>query len=256
MKFFKDLPAPILRLVLVIFCIIFFTLITRFILIPKKFTDSAYHKASATEREMAKEINYAGSAICADCHDDIYEQKSTGLHHDLSCETCHGPASKHANSDSPDEVLPDAPRSREFCPICHTFDRSRPTGFPQINPIAHNPRNQCIECHQPHDPKPPKTPEDCTACHANIALIKTVSAHAELECTVCHSTPVEHKINPRSVKPSKPNKREACGTCHSEQADYPNAPKVSLTSHEEKYVCWQCHYPHMPKERSGQEGRE
>ena len=41
-----------------------------------------------------------------------------------------------------------------------------------------------------------------------------------------------------------------CGKCHAKDARdkmAKNAPKVDLGTHGEKYVCWQCHYPHSPE---------
>jgi ribosomal protein S27AE len=48
--------------------------------------------------------------------------------------------------------------------------------------------------------------------------------------------------------PGKPTTRESCGRCHSPEAQSPaQSPRVDLASHGERYVCWQCHYPHLPE---------
>jgi hypothetical protein len=120
-------------------------------------------------------------------------------------------------------------------------------GFPQINPITHNPVQPCIACHNPHDPKPKRVPGACSACHAEIENMKAISPHALLECITCHVTPDEHKVAPRAVKASKPTDREFCGKCHSNACKVEGPPKIDLDSHEPKYICWQCHYPHMPE---------
>ncbi len=80
--------------------------------------------------------------------------------------------------------------------------------------------------------------------------MKAVSHHVQLECTTCHQAPQQHKISPRSVKPTKPQNREFCGKCHARDAKdrmANNAPRIDLANHGEKYVCWQCHYPHSPE---------
>jgi ribosomal protein S27AE len=79
---------------------------------------------------------------------------------------------------------------------------------------------------------------------------------------VCHDAPQQHKVSPRSVKPSKPQTREFCGKCHGKDGKdakgekdgkggkeklAANAPKIDMGEHGEKYVCWQCHYPHSPE---------
>ncbi len=125
---------------------------------------------------------------------------------------------------------------------------SRPTGFPQIVADTHNPRTPCFECHEPHDPKPPETPQNCSACHATIARTKLVSHHANVDCIVCHETSEGHKIDPRDFIPPKPTTRAFCGSCHGEDADSsPRIPRVDMDSHGTGYVCWQCHYPHLPE---------
>jgi hypothetical protein len=131
--------------------------------------------------------------------------------------------------------------------VCHAYDRSRPTGFPQINPASHNPGLACISCHNPHDPVPPSVPQECSACHAQIARTKAVSRHARLACTECHEVSEQHMVSPRSALPGKPRTREFCGRCHASDTTATGAPQVDLASHGERYLCWQCHYPHLPE---------
>jgi ribosomal protein S27AE len=55
------------------------------------------------------------------------------------------------------------------------------------------------------------------------------------------------------VKPTKPQNREFCGKCHAKDTRETreklasSAPKIDMAEHGEKYVCWQCHYPHSPE---------
>jgi ribosomal protein S27AE len=92
-------------------------------------------------------------------------------------------------------------------------------------------------------------------CHGEIQRTKDLSPHALLECTTCHETPEEHKVRPRSIRPGKPVAREFCGTCHSAPSPKDDIPQIDLAKHGAKYMCWQCHYPHMP-EVHRREGRE
>ncbi|MFI5252625.1 MAG: hypothetical protein ACHQQQ_09380 [Bacteroidota bacterium] len=239
----RKIPDSLKRLIVVFVLLIGGALAVRYFL-PPALKDHSLHIKSTVEREMAKPIRYAGSEICAGCHDE-YNVKKGGYHKNLSCETCHGTAKDHA--ENPTDIKPFAPRLREFCVRCHMFNPSRPTGFPQINPVAHNPLKPCITCHNPHDPKPPSVPQECEACHAEIARTKAVSAHVQLECTTCHEVPNDHKITPRIFKASIPSERDFCGKCHSNSANVKTIPQIDLASHGEKYLCWQCHYPHMPE---------
>jgi len=237
------LPDALVRVMAVFLVVLVAALVLRTVL-PASLKDDKLHVKTTIDREMAKPIHYAGSDVCAGCHEE-YNLKKSGYHAGLSCETCHGTAKIHA--DNPTEVKPEAPRMREFCTLCHAFDPSRPTGFPQINPAAHNPLKPCISCHNPHDPKPPSTPQECEACHGEIARTKAISPHVLLECTTCHSVPDGHKITPRAVRAVIPAVREFCGKCHAKDSVNKETPKIDIASHGGRYLCWQCHYPHMPE---------
>jgi hypothetical protein len=237
------MPDALLRVGAVFGMLVVVFLLVRFLL-PASLKSTEAHVSSTVAREVAKPVKHAGSDVCAQCHEE-YNVKKGGYHKTLSCETCHGPAKQH--TEDPSEHKPNMPRMREFCVRCHMYDPSRPTGFPQINPAAHNPLKACISCHNPHDPKPPTVPQECQACHAGIARTKALSPHVLLECTTCHEVTAEHRVNPRAVRPSTPKDREFCGKCHAKGSQVKDTPKVDIATHGEKYLCWQCHYPHMPE---------
>ncbi|MBI4590226.1 MAG: hypothetical protein HY725_15440 [Candidatus Rokubacteria bacterium] len=239
------IPEQIRRLSVVVLIIVAGLLLTRY-LVPASLVKQRVYRAASVKREIAREVRYAGGSICINCHEEVNEQKKKGYHKTLACETCHGPSAKH--TEDPSAVKPFAPRERKFCPLCHEYNPSRPTGFPQITATAHNPLKPCITCHNPHDPVPPQVPRECSACHAEIARTKALSRHALLECTTCHTAPPKHKQIPRSVRPTKPESREFCAKCHDKGSPQKTAPKVDAATHGERYLCWECHYPHMPGE--------
>jgi DnaJ-class molecular chaperone len=240
-------PEQVARIAVVLGLILVVVLLVRFVVVPRSYFSAERHQAATVERELAKPISFAGADACRECHEEQFATKSKGHHQGLACETCHGPSSRHAGD--PLAVKPFAPRDRKFCPVCHAYDSARPTGFPQINPMVHNPLKPCIACHDPHDPAPPEAPKDCSACHAQIARTKALSAHALLPCTTCHTAGKEHWVAPRSALPTKPEAREFCGQCHATGAANPEAPKIDLAAHGGSYLCWQCHYPHLPEGR-------
>jgi hypothetical protein len=237
------IPEQIIRL-LVVFLVLAGGMLLLSFLLPPTLTEDALYTKAANERESAKTIRHAGSDVCATCHDE-YTVVKAGYHRNLSCETCHGPSGEHA--EDPMEKNPRMPRLREHCARCHTYDPSRPTGFPQISPAAHNPLKPCVGCHNPHDPRPPTVPHECKACHAEIARTKALSPHVLLDCTTCHAVPDAHRETPRLVASTIPGDRAFCGKCHGEDSSVQNTPKIDLLVHGEKYLCWQCHYPHMPE---------
>jgi hypothetical protein len=242
-NFFKRLPEAVVRVGIVFLLFITTVSFARF-MIPASLKNGREHRTATVKRETAKPIHYAGAAACNECHKEINVLKSDGYHRNLSCETCHGASKDH--SEDPD-VKPVTDKVREACTRCHAYDPSRPTGFPQINPVVHNPRKQCVECHKPHSPKPPHVPQECEACHAQIARTKEVSPHEGLPCTTCHTVDVQHKVSPREVRAKIPSDRSFCAKCHSTDSQVQGTQKVDLKTHGEKYLCWQCHYPHMPE---------
>ncbi len=240
-------PEQVTRIAVVTAVLIAAILALRFVLLPPAYFSTRLHQAATVQREIAKPVSFAGAALCGECHEEEAAIKSKGYHKGLACETCHGPSANHV--ENPEGVKPFAPRDRKFCPVCHAYDASRPTGFPQINPNAHNPLKPCITCHHPHDPVPPEVPRECSACHAQIERTKSLSSHALLPCTTCHTASEQHKITPRAALPSKPETRDFCGGCHASDASNPDAPKIDLAKHGTPYLCWQCHYPHLPEGR-------
>ncbi len=241
------IPEQPKRLVLVLLVFVGAFIPVRALLVPEDFGKYGHYRPAALEEAAALSIKYAGHGVCNDCHDDVVDTKYAGYHRDLACEICHGPAAEHTEDS---DVLLQAPRERGYCPLCHGYLASRPTGFPQILTASHNPLKPCIECHDPHDPVPPETPKECEACHAAIARTKAVSHHVYVSCTTCHESPAEHFINPREHHPQRPTSREDCGSCHDADVTVEGvATSIDMTTHGEGYVCWQCHYPHLPEAR-------
>ncbi len=241
--FFKRLPEAVVRVGIVFLLFITTVSFARW-MIPASLKNGREHRTATVKRETAKAIHYAGADACTECHKEINAVKTEGYHRNLSCETCHGAAKNHA--EDPD-VKAVTDKVREACTRCHMYDPSRPTGFPQINPVVHNPRKQCVECHKPHSPKPPHVPQECQACHGQIARTKEVSPHVDLPCTTCHTVDVQHKVSPREVRAQIPSDRSFCAKCHSIDSPVKETQKVDIKTHGEKYLCWQCHYPHEPE---------
>lgn len=241
-------PQQVISLAIVFALLIAALIVARIFLVPKSFGEYGHYRADAVEEVAAQPIKYAGHKACMECHDDIYEQKENSNHRNVSCEVCHGPCADHI--EAPDEFTPTAPRDRGYCPLCHGYDPSRPTGFPQIVTSLHNPGKPCMTCHNPHNPLLPHKPEECSACHREITREKGVSHHSTLACQRCHSVPEQHLTAPRFARAKKPENREFCGECHATGARSPrDIPRIDIAIHGEPYMCWDCHYPHYPEAR-------
>jgi hypothetical protein len=243
----RKLPDQVVRLGVLGLVGIAAMLYARHRFVPATFGETGHYRAAAVDAVASGKIQYAGAAVCAECHDDVAGKKAASYHRTLSCEICHGAAARHA--EDPEAQKPVVPRERgAACLYCHEYLPSRPTGFPQIIERLHNPVKPCIGCHDPHDPKPSQVPESCSACHAQIYRTKAVSPHANLSCETCHAVDPRHRQEPRAFLPKKPTDREFCGRCHSKEAPGDREiPRIDLTTHGGRYLCWQCHYPHFPE---------
>jgi len=243
------LPEQVTRLGIVLAVIVGLVLLLRLVILPESLFSARPHQLAAAEREMAKPLRHAGVAVCRECHAEQFELKYGGKHRNIGCENCHGPAASHANDEN--AAKPPLPRDRESCLACHGYDSSRPNGFPQVDPLEHKPRKKCVSCHDPHDPVPPKAPTECTGCHGRIEHAKAVSTHALVPCASCHAVDERHMTEPRLALPTKPDSREVCGRCHVSGSTDPVASKVNvdMAAHGGTYVCWECHYAHLPEGR-------
>jgi len=243
---FIPFPDQVRRLLIVFAVLLIGWLFVREHMIPATFGERGHYRAAAVDSIAALPVSYVGQAECEMCHDDVGELKRKSYHRDVSCEVCHGPGVDHLEDPSTNLLF--QPKERGLCTLCHSYSASKPTGFPQIDPLLHNPVDPCMKCHDPHDPKPPHVPAKCGACHGEIARTKSVSHHSALACTRCHETQEIHKEKPRAAIPGKPQTRSLCGSCHAETAESPKQiPRVDLDSHGNGDLCWQCHYPHYPE---------
>ena len=240
------IPQQLVPLAIIFVLVIGSLVVARWLLVPETFGTYGHYRAQAVQEIASQEVAYAGYKACLDCHSEVYQLKQQSRHRGVACEVCHGPAAGHVQA--PDEYMPEAPRGRGYCPLCHGYNLSRPTGFPQIIPEQHNPGQACMSCHNPHNPLLPHAPEECSACHRDIFNTKVVSPHATLPCRKCHVAPPEHSVDPKFVRAEKPTSRETCGECHSQDAGSPKEiPRIDLEIHGERYLCWDCHYPHFPE---------
>ncbi len=242
------MPSQAKRLLLLFAIAIAVLLLLRHLLVPESFGRYGHYRANAVGDVASAKLHYAGHLVCRECHEDIAAVKTSSMHAPVACEACHGPG--YAHTQDPTTYKLSAPRGRKRCAYCHSYDASRPTGFPQINPAQHGGDDPCITCHNPHQPESALKVEDCEACHAEIAKAKSTSHHKTLHCTTCHGTQRGHPSDPKKVRADKPRTREFCGQCHGEDAQSPKRiPRVDMSTHGEDYVCWQCHYPHFPEAR-------
>ena len=169
------MPQHIKRLIILFAIFIILFLVLQQILKPNSFGKLGHYRAAAIHENSVKELQYAGSVNCSNCHDSIRIVKAEGFHAQLQCEVCHGPGLKHAlyadqfkDKQLPDSLKLNKPIERKDCAVCHQinaarvkilFDTVDNTMIKQIDAMEHNlmskktkEEKKCIICHYPHQP--------------------------------------------------------------------------------------------------------
>ena len=215
--------------------------------------------ASAPAPASSAQDEYAGTAVCLSCHSDKEEDYNSQLHGKAAhprtpaagqgCESCHGPAKKHA--DNPEDMstlkvfLRMAPKdANDTCLTCHTRGNHA-----MWEGSTHDVRNlACGTCHSIHSAKSPKAQlkaaterDTCATCHRDKVAKLDRSGHMQLregkmECSTCHnphgSTNVKQLRKGQSIA-------EACTSCHADKRGpflWEHAPT--------RDGCTTCHDPH------------
>ena len=248
MLLWRRIPEQIRRLFIPFFIIIIGYLFTRWVLVPPDFGLLGHYRASSITTNMQKEIRYAGAEACTECHDQIVATKNKDTTRGLPVKRATVPVRPTYRILK--NFKPAVTRTRTLCLLCHEYLPTRPTGFPQVISDSHNPTKPCISCHRPHEPRPPKPLKKCEACHAKVQRVLTLSNHSNLDCTSCHETPAQHYTQPTAYPPKRMQNRQVCLRCHDKTTSGPQEiPRIDGATHGGKYLCWQCHYPHMPEAR-------
>ena len=239
--------------------------------------------APAAPPAEAAKAEYVGNDPCAACHDEIVTAFQKTRHRAIeketkrgwegrSCESCHGPGSKHAESTDIAEIVNPAkipaPRENATCLGCHVNQAAR-TG--RIAAGHANNQIACGSCHTIH-PKPGKTLVErrrpavnaqCAGCHQNAwAAFQRPHTHplaqGAMSCTDCHNPHSAGVLAARRVsygnEPSclachsnlrgpfvfehAPVRLEGCSSCH---VPHGSANPKMLTRGEVRTVCLECH---------------
>jgi len=146
---FKD-AGHIVRLAVASAVVFMIFLLLRMAATPKSFNEYGHYRGDALNELASQDLSYAGHKACEDCHGDVAELKTTGMHKGVNCEACHGPLAKHV--EDPGSVVPQLPDTSMLCPRCHEANLAKPKTFPQVVSAEHSGGAVCKGCHQPHSP--------------------------------------------------------------------------------------------------------
>jgi DmsE family decaheme c-type cytochrome len=256
------------------------------ILLEKKFKQGKYSKK--------------GADSCLKCHDSQSNHNATGIFDnvhgrqdvenspfsDLQCESCHGPAGKHAGKVRKGKLrepmitfgkksLVDADKQNSVCLSCHE-DRQR---IAWQGSAHQNERVPCASCHQVHKAQDPilfkqQQNQLCGSCHKEqLHAVNKRSSHplkwGQMACSDCHNPHgsfAEHELK-------RPSINETCYQCHTEKRGpllWEHAPvaedcsvchnshgsvNANLLKQRTPQLCQDCHTPadHPSTAKAGNE---
>jgi len=220
---------------------------------------SSVGAATTASDEMPPGGDYVGADICAECHEEQFEQILPSKHAQMNdlrtpfaiqgCESCHGRGETHAMSDGEDftglvvfgkDSAVSAHDQNGQCLGCH-----QDTGRMYWQGGAHESADLvCSNCHLIHQPdgvlREEKEFDLCTSCHRKVrADLYKASVHPVrqglLACTDCHSP--HGSAGPRALQRLTLNQQ--CFACHAEKRG------PFLWEHEPVTEdCATCHLPH------------
>lgn len=204
--------------------------------------------------ELTEATSVADDSTCIDCHED-YMQTYAGTRHgrtNVSCESCHGPASKHLEdrrkkpipliSFSADSVLT-SPQKSSVCLQCHE-GTSRTYWQGNVHEASDA---SCDSCHYVMERKSDtaliineNATGLCVSCHLEKKGQILKSSHmpirqGKIDCTDCHNP--HGSYGPSLLKAATTN--EVCSECHAEKRGpflFEHAPV--------REDCGTCHDPH------------
>ena len=229
---------------------------------------------------LTETSRYAGSELCALCHQDRSIDFQTNPHVNqvlevdgvshTGCENCHGPGENHTQTMNPDLIsrfgIGDTLVESGRCLNCHAEEGTHPDRFFDAHQSA---SIGCVDCHSVHDPGEPRkllrsaANELCASCHpGERAAFRQPFTHpldqGITECIDCH-TP---HGSPGGYQLLRSNANEAtCLSCHSDKrgpfafehmptliegcagchAPHGSANPRMLVRHEVRLVCLECH---------------
>jgi predicted CXXCH cytochrome family protein len=222
--------------------------------------------------------NYIGSKECEQCHEEIYRDFASADHGRLitqgknalnaGCESCHGPASLHAESGgevkTPNTFTAGRPQtmgsnsrlgmkastgiSESVCFECHANVRGE-FNLPHHHPVPEG-RMTCTECHSPHKGNAHMRGgaallaqnDNCLACHASQRGPHVFEHEAMREgCAACHKP--HGSVNAKMLTVRDSN---LCLKCHFQQQGPGGAILIGGSDHRVRLsqgTCWTagCH---------------
>ena len=190
-------------------------------------------KPHSIAEAAGRRMDSIGARDCFGCHSNggVSEGK---LHLEamvpgVGCESCHGPAEKHADAMSAGDFAVAEPRRlgalsaedmSELCGRCHrTWSQIAVDGPRGVNNVRFQPyRLANSKCYDAVDHR-----IRCAACHDPHGALETKLASYDAKCAACHSAALHTKV----CRVAKAN----CAGCHMPKVELPGA-HARFTDHQ------------------------
>lgn len=193
-------------------------------------------------------------SLCMTCHETYVKTFHENVHREISCEQCHGPASRHLSTrgQEPDTLFNfkklEAPERSELCLKCHEQNACSPGAQWRTSPHAHH-GVSCTDCHTSHYNVPPGTPPTTVA--------QDGEAGADLRLVVLAELPEEAPVDMALIRRESAHlgaiTPQICFRCHARMAQQHNIAASHQICGATKLDCATCHNPHgkvRPETRS------
>jgi hypothetical protein len=166
------------------------------------YLDFSLHRDVDAKQTAARELTFASSSTCAECHGPQADKLVSKSHLGIGCQSCHGALLEHTleSEDPGAETVRIAVPTDEVCIRCHVQATGRPAGLRGIIPTEHY-VSTCLACHDPHTGvanRPPvvehplaKLP-NCLVCHGPEGFKQRNQRHPvgtsdDKPCLDCHA---------------------------------------------------------------------
>jgi DmsE family decaheme c-type cytochrome len=197
---------------------------------------AAKSKPAEQKSAATPPATYVGSETCQTCHEDTFNAIKKSSHHVVdfdkkrgwdgkTCESCHGPGSRHAESASADDIRnPGKLSPAEADKICLTCHLNEPTHVGRIQSSHANNQVSCTACHSIHKQGPE-------------SLVVRKAADINRQCAGCHIN--EWSQFRRPFKHRLPEGAMSCVDCHNPHGSFQPGMMQAFSSNEPG--CFRCH---------------
>ena len=192
--------------------------------------------------------------LCKVCHKSHVESFEYNVHRNNSCESCHGPASRHLETRGKEagtilsfKKMKRAERA-EVCMKCHAKDACTPSAQWRTSAHAHH-GVTCTDCHKNHYNVPEGTPTNTVDNVATLDKFETEWKTFMASQRTSSDTQVkDEKKNLPSLRGTSNNlgavAPQVCYRCHSEKQELELVAHPHQVNGKHGFNCTTCHNAH------------